>query len=127
MTRTVAAILFTMALSSCAAQVRGALHVDAPYEDVFAASVQAINDINYAVVRADAATGFIAAELGSITSSKTVVNMSVLVKRAGDGTDVDVAIVPRPGVWEIGRGTKDHYREFKDALKSRFPNSKTNF
>lgn len=121
-----ATTLLVMFIASCASQERGVLQLDANYEEVFFASVQAIHEINYAVVNANIDTGFIAAELGSFTSSKTIVNMSVIVKRNPAGTEVEVAIVPRPGAFEIGRGTKDDFRDFTAALKRKFPNLKVN-
>jgi len=85
------------------------------FEEVWNASIKAINDIDFVVDSMDKDAGFIAAERGRHVFEKASPRLSVMIKEVGGKVYVDCKVLKKEPI-DIGGTGKKTVRNFMIAL-----------
>ena len=111
---------FTTAIISCAPVTRqSVVRTQADHARVWKASIEAINDIGYAVSSTDPTTGLIVAEQDYVLSSGHRLKLNVLVSRSENGRQVSITHV-QPGDY-LRVGVEEPLAAYVKALTKRIP------
>ena len=86
------------------------------FEEVWNASIKAINDIEFIVDSMDKDAGFIAAERGMRLFEKSPPRLSVMIKEVGGKVYVDCKVLKKEQYIDIGGTAKKAVRKFMIAL-----------
>jgi hypothetical protein len=86
------------------------------FEDVWNASIKAINDIEFTVDSMDKDAGFIAAERGRYPFEKSPPRLSIMIKEVGGKVHVDCKVLKKEQYIDIGGTAKKAVRNFMIAL-----------
>jgi hypothetical protein len=85
------------------------------FEEVWSASINAVNDIEFIVVSMDKESGFIAAERGRLVFEKAPPRLAVTIKEVGGKVYVDCKALQKEPI-DIGGAGKKTVRNFMIAL-----------
>ncbi len=86
------------------------------FEDVWSASIKAVNDIRFIVDSVDKEAGFISAERGRHVFEKAPPRLSVMIKEVGGKVYVDCKVLQKEQYVDIGGVGKKAVRNFMIAL-----------
>ena len=86
------------------------------FEEVWNASIKAINDIDFVVDSMDKDAGFIAAERGRHVFEKASPRLSVMIKEVGGKVYVDCKVLQKEQYIDLGGTGKKTVRRFMIAL-----------
>ena len=86
------------------------------FEEVWSASIKAINDIDFIVDSMDKDAGFIAAERGRHLLEKSAPRLSVMIKEVGGKVYVDCKVLKKEQYIDIGGTARKAVRKFMIAL-----------
>ncbi len=86
------------------------------FEEVWNASIKAINDIEFIVDSMDKDAGFIAAERGRHLFEKAPPRLSVMIKEVGGKVYVDCKVLKKEQYLDIGGTGRKAVRNFMIAL-----------
>ncbi len=112
-------ILLVLALVSC---VKHTIKQEATFlenhtfEEVWNASIKAINDIEFIVDSVDKDAGFIAAERGRHLFEKAPPRLSIMIKEVGGKIHVDCKVLKKEQYLDIGGTGRKAVRNFMIAL-----------
>jgi hypothetical protein len=111
-------ILVVLALVSCVRQTikqEATFLENRTFEEVWNASIKAINDIEFVVDSMDKDAGFIAAERGRHVFEKVPPRLAVMIKEIGGKVYVDCKVLKKEPI-DIGGTGKKTVRNFMIAL-----------
>lgn len=111
-------ILVVLALVSCVRQTikqEATFLENRTFEEVWNASIKAINDIEFVVDSMDKDAGFIAAERGRHVFEKAPPRLAVMIKEVGGKVYVDCKVLKKEPI-DIGGIGKKTVRNFMIAL-----------
>ena len=86
------------------------------FEEVWSASIKAINDIEFVVDSMDKDAGFIAADRGRHLFEKAPPRLSVMIKEVGGKVYVDCRVLKKDQLPDLGGTGKKTVRRFMIAL-----------
>ena len=86
------------------------------FEEVWNASIKAINDIEFTVDSMDKDAGFIAAERGRYVFEKSPPKLSIMIKEIGGKIHVDCKVLKKEQYIDIGGTARKAVRNFMIAL-----------
>ncbi len=112
-------ILVVLALVSCVKQTikqETTFLENHTFEDVWSASIKAINDIEFIVESMDKDAGFIGAERGRHVFEKAPPRLAVMIKEIGGKVYVDCKVLQKNQFIDIGGTGKKAVRNFMIAL-----------
>ena len=112
-------ILVVLALVSCVKQTikqEATFLENHTFEEVWNASIKAVNDIKFIVDSVDKEAGFIAAERGRHVFEKAPPRLSVMIKEVGGQVYVDCKVLQKEQYVDIGGVGKKTVRNFMIAL-----------
>src|SRR5262245_31720607 len=113
---------FMSGLVACAALSHGVVRVPRSYDEVFAASLAAVQDAEFTITSQERATGTIDAEKRLLGAAGESLRMTVRLTQAPTGVTVVATVVPPTG--PLGTGEKPckcHVKRFVAALEHRMP------
>ena len=111
-------ILVVLALVSCVRQTikqEATFLENRTFEEVWNASIKAINDIEFVVDSMDKDAGFIAAERGRHVFEKAPPRLAVMIKEVGGKVYVDCKVLKKEPI-DIGGTGRKTVRKFMIAL-----------
>ncbi|MGB2763093.1 MAG: hypothetical protein WBC02_08440 [Candidatus Aminicenantaceae bacterium] len=85
------------------------------FDEVWEASIKAVNDIEFTIDSLDKDAGFIAAESGRQVGQKDPPRMAIMIKKVGGKVSVDCKVLQKEFVDIFGHGKKA-VRKFMTAL-----------
>ena len=112
-------IFLSLLFTSC---IRQTIHRDMSffenytYEDVWLASVQAVNDIGFTIDNMDKTSGFIAAESGTHIGQEVPPRISIMISEFKGRIYVDCKVLQKEQFIDIFGHGKRIYRNFMVAL-----------
>jgi hypothetical protein len=112
-------ILMVLALVSCVIQTikqEATFLENHNFEEVWNASIKAVNDIRFIVDSVDKEAGFISAERGRHVFEKAPPRLSVMIKEVGGKVYVDCKVLQKEQYVDIGGIGKKAVRNFMIAL-----------
>jgi hypothetical protein len=112
-------ILVILALVSCVKQTikqEATFLENHTFEEVWNASIKAVNDIDFIVDSVDKEAGFIAAERGRHVLEKAPPRLSVMIKEVGGKVYVDCKVLQKEQYVDLGGIGKKTVRNFMIAL-----------
>ncbi len=112
-------ILVVLALVSCVKQTikqEATFLENHNFEEVWNASIKAVNDIRFIVDSVDKEAGFISAERGRHVFEKAPPRLSVMIKEVGGKVYVDCKVLQKEQYVDIGGIGKKAVRNFMIAL-----------
>ncbi len=112
-------ILMVLALVSCVIQTikqEATFLENHNFEEVWSASIKAVNDIRFIVDSVDKEAGFISAERGRHVFEKAPPRLSVMIKEVGGKVYVDCKVLQKEQYVDIGGIGKKAVRNFMIAL-----------
>jgi len=112
-------ILVILVLVSCVKQTikqEATFLENHTFEEVWSASIKAVNDIKFIVDSVDKEAGFIAAERGRHVFEKAPPRLSVMIKEVGGKVYVDCKVLQKEQYVDIGGVGKKTVRNFMIAL-----------
>ncbi len=112
-------ILVVLALVSCVKQTikqETTFLENHDFEEVWSASIKAINDIKFVVDSMDKDAGFIAADRGRHLFEKAPPRLSVMIKEVGGKVYVDCKVLTKEQYVDIGDTGRKTVRKFIIAL-----------
>lgn len=112
-------ILVILVLVSCVKQTikqEATFLENHTFEEVWNASIKAVNDIKFIVDSVDKETGFIAAERGRHVFEKAPPRLSVMIKEVGGKVYVDCKVLQKEQYVDIGKIGEKTVRNFMIAL-----------
>ncbi len=86
------------------------------FEEVWNASIKAINDIEFTTDSMDKEAGFIGAERGRHVFEKAPTRLAIMIKEIGGKVYVDCKVLQKNQVIDIGGRAKKAVRNFMIAL-----------
>jgi hypothetical protein len=114
-------LVFILMAVSCVRQVINQevnLLQDHSFDEVWEASIRAVNDIGYTIDSVDKETGFISAESGPHLLQNTPPRMSIMITSSNGKVYVDCKLLQKDQYFDLfGIGT-DTVRKFMNALYS---------
>jgi len=113
---------FMSGLVACAALSHGVVRVPRSYDEVFAASLAAVQDAEFTITSQERATGTIDAEKRLLGAAGESLRMTVRLTQAPTGVTVVATVVPPTGPLATGeKPCKCHVKRFVAALEHRMP------
>src|SRR5215813_12992608 len=113
---------FMSGLVACAAISHGVVRVPRSYDEVFAASLAAIQDAEFTVTSQERETGTIGAEKPLPRAEGDILRMTVRLTQEPTGVTVVATVVPPTGPLATGeKPCKCHVKRFVAALEHRMP------
>ena len=112
-------ILMVLALVSCVKQTikqEATFLENHTFEEVWNASISAINDIKFVVDSMDKDAGFIAADRGRHLFEKAPPRLSIMIKEVGGKVYIDCKVLTKEQYVDIGGQGKKTIRKFMIAL-----------
>ena len=112
-------ILVVLALVSCVKQTikqEATFLENHTFEEVWNASIKAINDIKFVVDSMDKDAGFIAADRGRHLFEKAPPRLSVMIKEVGGKVYVDCKVLQKNQYIDLGGTGRKTVRNFMIAL-----------
>jgi S-adenosylmethionine synthetase len=107
---------------ACAARSHGVVRVPRSYDEVFAASLAAIQDAEFTVASQERETGTIGAEKRLPSAEGDILRMTVRLTQESTGVTVVATVVPPTGPLATGeKPCKCHVKRFVEALEHRMP------
>jgi hypothetical protein len=107
---------------ACAPKAQGVVRAQRSYEEVFQASLAAIQEAEFIVTSQDSATGTIMAVKRLPTAEEDTMRMTVRINRAPAGLTVIATVVHPFGTSATAeRPCKCHVKRFVYALENRLP------
>ena len=113
---------FVSGMVACAAISHGVVRVPRSYDEVFAASLAAVQDAEFTVTSQERETGTIDAEKHLPRAEGDSLRMTVRFTQAPTGVTVVATVVPPTGPLATGeKPCKCHVKRFVAALEHRMP------
>jgi hypothetical protein len=112
-------ILMVLALVSCVIQTikqEATFLENHTFEEVWNASIKAINDIEFIVDSMDKEAGFVGAERGRHVFEKAPPRLAVMVKEVGGNVYVDCKVLTKEQYIDLGGIGRKTVRKFMIAL-----------
>ena len=115
-------IVLMSGLMACATLSHGVVRVPRRYDEVFAASLAAVQDAEFTVTSQERATGTIDAEKRLLGTEGESLRMTVQLTQTPTGVTVVATVVPPTGPLAKGeKPCKCHVKRFVAALEHRMP------
>jgi hypothetical protein len=107
---------------ACAARSHGVVQVPRDYDEVFVASVTAIQEAEFTVTSQEHDTGTIAAEKHLPSTEGDSLQMTIRLTQVPAGVTVVATVVPPTGLLATGeKPCKCHVKRFVSALEHQIP------